>query len=199
METSRIVSKHARNVIGKPPGIILWNPKYPHNVGAVLRSASCYGFKQVMYTGDRVNVILEERKRLPREERMKGYSDVELICTDYPFDTFSKVAGQEKITPVAVEISAKAELLPQFEHPENAVYVFGPEDGSLPSVALRHCHRHVVIPTAHCLNLATAVSTVLYDRRAKRQMAGLEAILSASQILNEQRGFICDLESEQDS
>jgi tRNA(Leu) C34 or U34 (ribose-2'-O)-methylase TrmL len=199
METSRIVSKHAKNAIGQAPAIILWNPKYPHNVGAALRAASCYGFKQVMYTGDRVNAILEERKRLPREERMKGYSDVQLICTDYPFDTFGEVAEQGKITPVAVEISAKAELLPQFEHPENAVYVFGPEDGSLPSVALRHCHRHVVIPTAHCLNLATAVATVLYDRRAKRQMAGLEPMLAAGQILNEQRGFICDLESEQNS
>lgn len=196
MDTSRIISKHAKNAIGEVPAVILWNPKYPHNVGAALRAASCYGFKQVMYTGDRVNTILAERKRMPREERMRGYQDVKLINTDYPFDAFREVEGQAKIVPVAVEISEKAELLPQFEHPENAIYVFGPEDGSLPSVALRHCHRHIIIPTAHCLNLATAVATVLYDRRAKRQMAGLEAILPASQVLNEQRGFDCDLESE---
>lgn len=45
--------------------------------------------------------------------------------------------------------------------------------------------------------MATAVATVLYDRRMKRQLAGLEEIKPASQILNEQRGFDCDLESEE--
>lgn len=187
---SRILSKN--DVFGTDPAIILWNPKYPHNVGAALRAASCYGFEQVYYTGDRVNATLAEKKRMPREERMKGYQDVALINTDYPFDCFGS-----NVTPVAIEVSEKAELLPQFEHPERAVYVFGPEDGSIPSVALRHCHRHVIIPTAHCLNLATAVATVLYDRRMKRQLNGLEEIRAAADVLNEQRGFICDLESEE--
>jgi tRNA(Leu) C34 or U34 (ribose-2'-O)-methylase TrmL len=31
----------------------------------------------------------------------------------------------------------------------------------------RFCHRFVKIPTKHCLNLANAVATVLYDRHAK--------------------------------
>lgn len=181
-------------MIGEYPSIILWNPKYPHNVGAALRAASCYGFKQVFYTGSRINEELELRKRLPREERMKGYQDVGLINSDYPFDCFPT-----DVTPVAVEVSEKAELLPQFDHPEKAIYVFGPEDGSIPSVTLRHCHRHIIIPTAHCLNLATAVATVLYDRRAKRQLAGLEEILPAARVLSEQRGFDCDLESEDNS
>lgn len=193
MDTSRIVSAQHNRVVGTAPAIVLWNPKYPHNVGAALRAASCYGFKQVIYSGNRINEELEKRKRLPREERMKGYAEVELVNADRPFDLFSS-----KITTVAVEISAKAELLPQFEHPEEVVYVFGPEDGSLPPVALRHCHRHVIIPTAHCLNLATAVATVLYDRRAKRQLAGIEEILPAFRVLNEQRGFSCDLETEDD-
>ena len=52
---------------------------------------------------------------------------------------------------------------------------------------LRHCHRFVVIPTAHCMNLASAVSTVLYDRSAKRINAGLEDPVLFE---DEQRGFI---------
>ena len=72
---------------------------------------------------------------------------------------------------MAVEVRENAESLPHFEHPENAVYVFGPEDGSLGRLTLQHCHRFVVLPTKHCLNLATAVSTVLYDREAKRLRA----------------------------
>jgi hypothetical protein len=37
---------------------------------------------------------------------------------------------------------------------------------------LSHCHRFVVIPTRHCLNLATAVATVLWDREYKRWLRG---------------------------
>ncbi len=37
----------------------------------------------------------------------------------------------------------------------------------MPPVLLAQCHRFVVIPTRHCLNLATAVSTVLWDRATK--------------------------------
>jgi tRNA(Leu) C34 or U34 (ribose-2'-O)-methylase TrmL len=61
----------------------------------------------------------------------------------------------------------ESEGLIEFIHPPHAVYVFGPEDGSIPVQARRHCWRFVRIPTYHCLNLATAVGTVLYDRMAK--------------------------------
>lgn len=177
--------------IGVTPAVALCNPKFPHNVGAVMRSASCYGVSQVWYSGDRVTLDESKGNRLPREERMKGYANVEVRQYDYFFDLFG-----DDVVPVAVEIRPDSELLPQFEHPEKALYVFGPEDGSIDSTMLRHCHRFVVIPTAHCLNLATAVSTVLYDRRAKRQAAGLEPIKSASEILNETRGYIeTDFES----
>jgi hypothetical protein len=33
------------------------------------------------------------------------------------------------VTPVAVELRPDAESLVTFEHPEEALYVFGPEDG----------------------------------------------------------------------
>ena len=86
---------------------------------------------------------------------MRGYRLVSWQRTDRPFDDFPM------LTPVAVEVGDNSEPLPAFEHPEDALYVFGPEDGSLTNVALRHCHRFVAIPTRHCLNLSIAVSTVL--------------------------------------
>src|SRR5262249_35205478 len=55
---------------GRPPAVVLINPKYPHNVGAAVRAASCYGIEQVWFTGDRVQLVGERRFRLPREERM---------------------------------------------------------------------------------------------------------------------------------
>jgi tRNA(Leu) C34 or U34 (ribose-2'-O)-methylase TrmL len=179
---SKVYGKKAP-AVGITPAIALVNPKYSHNVGAALRAASCFGVRQLWFSGDRVSLD-PTKKRLPREERMKGYEDVELFQFDYFFDAF------DHCTPVAVELRETAEVMTYFEHPENALYVFGPEDDSLTSVALQHCHRSVVIPTRHCTNLAAAVYITLYDRQLKRQLAGLDPVLPAAQILNEARGFI---------
>jgi tRNA(Leu) C34 or U34 (ribose-2'-O)-methylase TrmL len=90
--------------------------------------------------------------------------------------------------PVAVEVRPKSEPLHTFEHPDKALYVFGPEDGSIPTALLRHCHRFVVIPTRHCLNLATAVATILWDREYKRCLSGMTSVLTTPGEF-EQHGF----------
>ena len=168
---------------GEPPAVALIDPKYPHNVGMVVRLASCYGLRQVWFTGDRVSLDPRKGERLPREERMKGYRDVEMIHFEHVFDQFP--AGT---VSVAVEVRAGSEPLHSFEHPENVLYVFGPEDGSIPPAALPRCHRFLVIPTRHCLNLATAVATVLWDREYKRWLAGeVEAPVTPGDYEN--RGF----------
>jgi len=148
---------------GVTPAVALVNPKYPHNVGAAVRAATCFGARQVWWTGGRVTLDVSKGERLPREERMKGFRDVTLVQFDRVFDQFPRGT-----VPVAVERRAQAESLDEFEHPEDALYVFGPEDGSLGKVELRHCHRFVVVPARYCLNLAAAVYVVLYDREAKR-------------------------------
>ena len=170
-----------RNIIGKMPrptgeypSVVLTNPKFDHNVGQTVRAASCFGCKQVWYTGNRVKI--EPGKRLPREERMKGYGSVDLIQHNYPFDSF-----ENGVVPVAIELVENCELLTTFEHPEKAVYVFGPEDGSIPQVIRRHCHKFVKIPVKHCTNLSMAVGIVLYDRMQKLNPVGFE--------LAEERGW----------
>lgn len=154
---------------GRTPAVGLVDPKFPHNVGAAVRAASCYGIGQVWFSGDRVRLDASKRYRLPREERMRGYREVVLRKDDRFLDVFGDAV------PVAVELRRNAESLIEFEHPDNALYVFGPEDGSLNRAVLSRCHRFVVIPTRHCTNLAAAVYTVLYDRHAKRVLAGREA------------------------
>jgi tRNA(Leu) C34 or U34 (ribose-2'-O)-methylase TrmL len=145
---------------GRTPAVALINPKYSHNVGAALRAASCFGAKQVWWTGSRVR--LDDKKRLPREERMKGFRDVELRQFDQVWDQYDK-----DVVPVAIELRQNSESLQSFVHPEKALYIFGPEDGSLGANHLARCHRFVVIPTRHCVNLAAAVYIVLYDRFQK--------------------------------
>jgi len=154
--------KKESKLINKTPSIVLHNPKYPHNVGAAVRAASCFGVKSIIFTGSRVSLNPSKGYRLPREERMKGYKDVMLLNDNYPFNRFN-----EDVVPVAVEVRENSEPLPIFIHPKKAIYVFGPEDGSISQMMLTHCHRFIVIPSKHCLNLAAAVYLILYDRIAK--------------------------------
>lgn len=172
-----------RTDMGIAPAIVGVNTKYGHNAASMLRLCSAYDIRQLWLTGDRWADGWD--RRMPREERMKAYGDVQVYRCDDPLRAFGP-----GVTPVAVEVMASAIPLPLFEHPENPVYVFGPEDGGLPDWARRNCHQHVIIPTDHCLNLATAVATVLYDRKQKRQLAGLEPIRPSNATLREHRGFI---------
>jgi tRNA(Leu) C34 or U34 (ribose-2'-O)-methylase TrmL len=169
----------------KTPGIILNNPKYAHNVAAAIRACSCFGVSTMLWTGKRVDTSTMER--LPREERMKGYKDVYWETNEKPFDAFHDAV------PVCVEIVPNAENLASFTHPKNALYVFGPEDGSVSQIFKRFCHWFIYIPSAHCLNLSAAINVVLYDRRAKRIKEGLDPN-TLETTLQEQRGGIIDIE-----
>lgn len=178
-----IFGKNGKKV-GVTPSVILINPKYSRNVSQVVRACSCFGVKQCWFTGDRVQAEMEGATRLPREERMKGYSEVDIIQYDYPFDQF------KDCTPVGIEVLENAEVMTEFEHPENAVYVFGPEDGSLPKIAKSFCHRFVFIPMRHCANLAASAYLTLYDRYLKEVWNGKQKALNSSQMLNEHRGWM---------
>jgi tRNA(Leu) C34 or U34 (ribose-2'-O)-methylase TrmL len=154
-------------VIPAAPAIVLHMPKYPHNVGQVVRLASAFGIAQVWYSGERIREAIGAR--LPREERMRRYQDVLLINHPDPLARICEALPAAR--PVAVELRPGAENLVDFIHPDDVdgapVYVFGPEDGALPGPILKRCHRFVVIPSYECLNLATSVAALLYDRMAK--------------------------------
>lgn len=157
--------------------IFLENPKYPHNVGASVRAASCYGVEAVAWNGDRVT--LDPTERLPREERMRGYRHVKqlhIVSEPVHLQHFGKPI-------ICVELLHGAVPLPHFEHPTDAVYVFGPEDGSVSKGLRSACHQFVFIPTRHCLNLAAAVYTVLYDREIKAIQAGVRILKSVEETL----------------
>jgi tRNA(Leu) C34 or U34 (ribose-2'-O)-methylase TrmL len=145
-------------------GVLLVDPKFPHNVGGALRAAACFGADVLRWTGDRVPAPDEWPKgaRLPREERLR----INRAVNWGRLDSASEIEG---MTPVCIERAERAESLVEFVHPEHALYVFGPEDGSVPKGWRSACHRFVSIPTANKgpLNLAAAINVVLYDRIAK--------------------------------
>lgn len=173
------------------PGVVLINPKFAVNVGNTLRACAAYGAPTLVWSGDRVT--LSGHKRLPREERMKGYQKVRFSRSEKPIDLFTRAyagfsdaSGLQPVEPVCIELLPGTQNLAYFQHPENAVYVFGPEDGGVPKSIRVMCHHFVSIPSYHCVNLSQAVNVVLFHRRLQRWEQGLEPLPE----LAEERGFI---------
>lgn len=159
----------------RPNSIVLVNPKHAHNVGMVLRMAACHCVGDVWCTGQRIWDAVEDLDRVPREERLRAYKDVNLFWHAGPLPPF-----EPECVPVAMEFRPQSEDLFEFEHPTNPVYIFGPEDGTLDGHVLSKCHRFVKIDTMECLNLATAAATVMYDMRLKAHMRTLSRALAGA-------------------
>ena len=138
----------------------LINPKSPTNVGAVLRAAGCYGVNSVYYTGhryDRAEKYNTDTKNAKHRIPLSGVDEL-LQC----------IAKDTAL--VCVELALGAQCLPNFTHPENAFYIFGPEDGTISQDILSKATAVVYVPTIGCMNLAASVNVVLYDRLAKSDL-----------------------------
>ncbi|MCJ8320202.1 MAG: RNA methyltransferase [Colwellia sp.] len=135
----------------------LTNPKSPSNVGAVMRAAGCYQVDAVRYTGE----------RYARAEKFntdtKGVSlKIPLTGVGCLLDSIDKGT---KI--ICVDLIEGAIPLPDFIHPQKAIYIFGPEDGTIAQQIIDRADAVVYVPTVGCMNLAASVNVLLYDRLAK--------------------------------
>lgn len=166
-----------------PRGIVLCNPKFPHNIGAALRACACYGVPKLRWTGPRMDRELDKLSRIPREERMKGYKHVHFGRNDKAVD---ELGG----TPVCVEVNSSHQNILTFEHPDDAVYVFGPEDGSVPDGMRSCCHHFVFLPMLNCANLSVAVATTLAYRLAYFEKIGRYSPGPLAATLDEDRGLM---------
>jgi tRNA(Leu) C34 or U34 (ribose-2'-O)-methylase TrmL len=79
--------------------------------------------------------------------------------------------------------------LPEYQHPNQAFYIFGPEDGTISQGILDRADDVVYVPTIGCMNLAASVNVVLYDRMAKSALviANNELILKSRDTNNKVR------------
>lgn len=135
----------------------LVNPKTPTNMGAIMRAAGCYQVSSVRYTGERFSYAVKYHTDTKDIHGKIPLCNVESLLADLPTDT--------KI--VCVELVEGATLLSEFRHPQQAIYIFGPEDGCIPQGVIDQADHVLYIPTIGCMNLAATVNVVLYDRLAK--------------------------------
>jgi len=85
---------------------------------------------------------------------------------------------------VCVELVEGAQALPEYTHPDNAFYIFGPEDGSIPQQIIDQADAIIYVPTVGCMNLAASVNVVLYDRLAKSRYACGDELIRESRDTN---------------
>ena len=161
----------------------LLNPKSPENVASVLRAAGNYRVDSVFYTGT----------RYPRAARLKPCTvdisrkvsrDIALTCVDDLIDDTPEDA-HENLSIICVEFAENAIALPAYQHPHDALYIFGPEDGTISQNIIDRADAVVYVPTVGCMNLAATVNVVLYDRLAKS--ANELSSLDGNRLIRESR------------
>lgn len=131
------------------------SPKDMNNFGGLLRAAHCYGAAMVVLGNDRYKQSCADTTKAHRHIPFLRVKDV---FDALPFDC----------VPVAVDLIDGAKPLHEYQHPESAFYIFGPEDGTLGERITSRCRDVIYIPTQYCMNLAATVNVVLYDRLAKQ-------------------------------
>lgn len=136
-------------------------PKHADNIGTLLRSAVCFDAAFLYTVGRRFPKQASDTVRSWRHTPIIEFADVEDWHAHLPFDC----------VPVGVELVEGARPLESYTHPQRAIYLLGPEDGSLSRAAQDVCREIVQIDTRYCLNLAAAGTVLLYDRCAKAKRA----------------------------
>jgi tRNA(Leu) C34 or U34 (ribose-2'-O)-methylase TrmL len=149
----------------------LVNPKSPTNVGGIMRAAGCYQVDAVFYTGNRYELAARSGNAQYNTDTKRAGHHIPLQRVESLLA--AKAAG---VKIVCVDLVVGAIPLPEFVHPDKALYVFGPEDGTIDQQTVDHADAVVYVPTVGCMNLAASVNVLLYDRLAK----------SASQIGNDE-------------
>lgn len=131
--------------------------KTPANLGSLFRSAVCMRAAYVFTIGRRYDRVATDTLNAPAH----------VPCFNFPtLDNFLRHRPLNAPI-VGVELGDNTRRLESFTHPRRAIYLLGPEDGSLSKRAQEECTFLVEIDTVYCLNVATAGAVVMYDRQRK--------------------------------
>lgn len=133
------------------------HPKCEDNIGTLFRSAQNFGASMLFTIGRRYKHQSSDTQKAWRHIPVLNFQSWKDYTDHAPMDW----------VPVVVEICDGATPLMEFVHPLCAVYILGPEDGSVSSSIVERVKNKIFIPTKRCLNVATTGSIVMYDRSLK--------------------------------
>ncbi len=126
----------------------------PMNFGNLARSAHGFGASFIFTVAPAKAIGRPESDTTKSQDHLPWYSYADVADMQLPDDC----------RLVGVELTADAIELPSFRHPARAVYVLGPEGGSLSQEMIEKCEFTVKIPMDFCINVAMAGAIVMYDR-----------------------------------
>jgi tRNA G18 (ribose-2'-O)-methylase SpoU len=138
-------------------GIGIENAKTEANIGTLWRSAYCFGASFIFTIGGRYKEQASDTTKAWRHIPLYEYFSLESFIDARPRGS----------TLVGVEVGNSLTRLPAYQHPTSALYVLGPEDGSLSIPLMEWCNDLITIDSKYCLNVAVAGSIVMYDRQSK--------------------------------
>lgn len=139
-------------------GIGVYQIKRIENVGMLWRGAWQLGAAFLFTIGTRYK---------PRSDDVfKSWQQLPL----FRYDTFEEMQKASAYSCQLVGVEMGGTALPQFTHPDRAVYLLGAEDSGLPNEIRDRCHQLVSIPAvrSESYNVAVAGTLVMYDRLMKR-------------------------------
>lgn len=146
--------------------ILFDNPKFDRNIGTIARTGELCGLDQLIITSyDRLR-----RSRSHATDTAHSFQRIGQFSTT---DAENVIAEHKDIgfVIVAIELSTTATPLPEFNHPDNVLFVLGAEDVGVKQSVLDLCDIHVTIPAnkpwSH--NVAEAATIVLYDNFVNQQ------------------------------
>ena len=124
------------------------------NLGNILRSAHAFGASFTFTVGATYKALEAHADTSKSQQHVPHFN----------WQTVEDLILPQGAKLVGVEVVPDAILLPNFRHPMQAAYVFGPEKGNLSDAMLARCDYVVKIPMSFCVNVAIAAAIVMYDR-----------------------------------
>lgn len=140
-------------------GVGIFHPKFEVNQGTLWRSAFAFGADFIFTVGRRFTHQASDTPKSWMSVPMYHYLDMDDLVAHLP----------HACPLVGVELGEKSRPLDRFCHPTRCCYLLGAEDHGLPPAVVDRCHHLVEVPGLRtCLNVATAGSLVMYDRKIQK-------------------------------
>ena len=149
--------KHKRGYFG----IGIFHGKNEENIGTLWRSANILGADFIFTIGKRYSKQCSDTMNTPKHIPLWHFDDWDDMFHHVPYNC----------PVVAIELDDRSVPLETFVHPDRCIYLLGAEDHGLPSEILDRCWATVQLLGDRCMNVSTAGSIVMYDRKVKRMEA----------------------------
>ena len=142
-----------------------------YNAGAIYRTAHAFDASFIFTVGSNIaHGVKSGKQNVGNSGLSNSFKSVDTSSSDrhvpyFEFPDWNSFARPAKTALVGVELVDSSINLPNFYHPKRAVYVLGPEDGSLAPETISACDYIIKIPTKFCINVGLAAAIVMYDRQ----------------------------------